>query len=77
MLIFIVTQKELVELLHDFEILSLRQQKQQKPGSYHWHYVAGWLKHRKLCNRNIMERSFNFNRSVLHCRYYRGNGEGR
>jgi tellurite methyltransferase len=31
---------ELAELLHDFEILSLCQKKQLKPGSYHWHVVA-------------------------------------
>ncbi len=40
---FYCNAEELVELLHDFKILSLRQQKQQKPGSYHWHYVAGRL----------------------------------
>ena len=37
---FYCNAKELAELLRDFEVLSLRQQTQQKPGSYHWHYVA-------------------------------------
>ena len=37
---FYCNAQELTQLLHDFEILSLRQKKQLKPGSYHWHYVA-------------------------------------
>lgn len=37
---FYCNAKELAGLLHEFEILALRQQKQLKPGSYHWHYVA-------------------------------------
>jgi 2-polyprenyl-3-methyl-5-hydroxy-6-metoxy-1,4-benzoquinol methylase len=37
---FYCNVRELVELLHDFEILSLRQQEQLKPGSYHWNIVA-------------------------------------
>ncbi|HXY62254.1 MAG TPA: class I SAM-dependent methyltransferase [Nitrospirota bacterium] len=37
---FYCNAKELAELLHDFEILSLSQKRQLKPGSYHWHYVA-------------------------------------
>jgi tellurite methyltransferase len=38
---FYCSGKELAELLHEFEILSLHQRKQLKPGSYHWHFVAG------------------------------------
>ncbi len=37
---FYCNAKEFAELLYDFELLSLRQQKQLKPGSYHWHFVA-------------------------------------
>jgi len=37
---FYCNAKELAELLSEFDILSLYQQKQQKPGSFHWHYVA-------------------------------------
>ncbi len=37
---FYCNAKELAGLLLDFEILSLRQQQQLKPGSFHWHLVA-------------------------------------
>ncbi len=37
---FYCNGQELAGLLHEFEILSLHQQEQLKPGSYHWHFVA-------------------------------------
>ena len=37
---FYCNVRELAELLYDFEILSLRQQEQLKPGSYHWNIVS-------------------------------------
>jgi len=37
---FYCNARELAVLLHNFELLSLRQQQQLKPGSYHWHFVA-------------------------------------
>jgi 2-polyprenyl-3-methyl-5-hydroxy-6-metoxy-1,4-benzoquinol methylase len=37
---FYCNAKELTELLHNFEILSLHQKRQIKPGSYHWNYVV-------------------------------------
>jgi 2-polyprenyl-3-methyl-5-hydroxy-6-metoxy-1,4-benzoquinol methylase len=37
---FYCNAQEFAELLRDFEILSLNQQQQLKPGSYHWHFVT-------------------------------------